>query len=227
MFHLVSAWIADQVDPSAIVRHDIPTYRLRFRMFSLDREMALPAWFSSLLMSANGGLLLVLAYTRRAKRQGNVLAWTTMALVFLALSIDESVAIHEVLPDRVREWLGPYATGLLYYAWYLPVLAVMLVLVWFWVPAWWRLPRKTRWGFAGGIAVFLGGAVVVEAIMGHFMHANGLEDPPLQHAPWSIRLLIVAEELVELLGMTIVACTLLAHLAPQWRVAVVDGPEAT
>lgn len=74
LMHLISAWIADQVSPEAIVRHDIPTYRLRFRFFSLDREMTLPAWFSSLLMTVNGGLLLVLAWVRHRKHQGNVWA---------------------------------------------------------------------------------------------------------------------------------------------------------
>lgn len=149
-----------------------------------------------------------------------------MAMIFFFLSVDESAAIHEVLPERVRQWLGPYATGLLYYAWYVPVLTVMFLLVWFWVPAWWRLPAATRWGLAGGVAVFVGGAVVVEAIMGMTMERHGLEDPPLQHAPWSIKLLIMAEELIEMLGMSIVACTLLAHLSPQLRLTVVGSPGA-
>ncbi|MEM9914053.1 MAG: hypothetical protein AAF911_03735 [Planctomycetota bacterium] len=222
LLHLVSTVIMDHVSIDQIVRTDIPTYRLRFRMFSLDREMALPAWFSSLLMTFNGVLLLVLAWVRHHKQQGNVWAWVTMALVFFFLSIDESVAIHETLPERVREWLGPYATGLLYYAWYVPLLAVMAVLVWFWVPAWWRLPAALRWGLAGGVAVFIGGAVVVEAFMGMIMHSYGMEDPPLQNAPWSIKLLIVAEELVELLGMSIVACSLLHHLAPQLKLTVIN-----
>ena len=225
VLHWVSTFLADRAPLDAIVRYDQPTFRLRFRAFNLDREMAIPAWFSSILMAANACLFFTLAWIRNQKRQGNALAWTSMAIVFLLLSIDESVAIHEVMSQRVRDWLGPYGTGLLYYAWFVPILAVMGVLIWFWVPAWLRLPPGTRWGLAGGVAVFLAGSVVIEAVMGRTMENYGLQDPPLQGASISIQLLIIAEEVTELIGVAIIAYVLVRHIVPQVAFTVIQTPD--
>lgn len=219
---MVTVWLANRAPIESVVRHDIPTFRLRYRMLHLDREMTVPAWFSVILFAVNAGLAGLVAWVRRQRREGDVGAWVVLALVFVSLSIDELVAIHEVLPDRVRAVLGDYAVGPLYYAWYLPVVAFFGAIGLWLIPAWLRLPARTRWGMMASLGIFLLGAVGFEATMGWVMEARGAEDPPLQGGPWGLVFLVMAEELTELVGLSVLTCVLFAYLRPQVRLQIGD-----
>lgn len=223
--HVLTQMLMNAASVDQIVRTDQPTYRMRYRLLNLDREMSLGMWFSTLLIAANGLLMGVIAWVRRRQGRADVWPWILLALVFLGLSLDEAVAIHENLGPRVRGVLGSHATGLLYYAWYVPALAVAGVVGVCLIPFWRRLPGPTRWGLAAALAVYVIGAAGFEALMGQAMQAAGREDPPLRNPDAWLVLLVVAEEALEMIGMAVLTCVLWAYLSPSLQLRIV-APQA-
>ena len=127
--------------------------------------------------------------------------------------------------SRTQTLLGEYATGMLYYAWYLPVLAVGILVLVGLLPFLLRLPRRTFWWLAFGVAVYLTGAVVFEAVMGMAVEPTGSDEPPLQHPGLGLVLVLILEESLELLGVTVLIYTMLDYLSSRVRLVLV--PPAT
>jgi len=225
--HLLTQWLMDRAAVEQIVRTDLPTYRLRFRLLNMDREMSLPAWVSSALLLFVGGLMGLAAWAQYVRgcgrRRRGVVGWAVLGLFFVALSLDESAAIHEVLVNRVQDILGTYATGLLFYAWYLPVLLAGAVLLLALMPFLLRLPRRTFWLLALGVGVYLLGAVGFEALMGMLVEPTGSDEPPLQHPGGGLVLVLLLEEGLELLGVSVLVYAMLDYLAPRLRLTVVPA----
>lgn len=218
--HLLTQWLMNRSAVEAIVRHDLPTYRLRYRLLNMDREMSLPAWFSSVLLCGVGLAMWVAAWVHRQHMTKGVLGWGVLGLFFIGLSLDESAAIHEVLVPRAQAILGEYATGLLFYAWYVPVLlacSILLAILW---PFLRSLPRRTFWLLALGVAVYVCGAVVFESLMGMAVEPSGVDEPPLQNPPLHMVFLLVMEEALEMVGITLLLYAMLDYLAPRLRVQV-------
>lgn len=218
--HLVTQWLMNRSPVESIVRNDLPTYRLRYRLLNLDREMSLPAWFSSTLLCGVGLTMWVAAWVHRRCAERGAWSWGLLGLFFVLLSLDESSAIHEVLVPRVQAMLGEHATGLLYYAWYLPVLLLCSVFLLVLLPFLLRLPRRTFWLLAMGVAVYLAGAVVFEALMGMAVEPSGVDEPPLQNPPMRMVFLLVMEEGLEMVGITLLLYAMLDYLSPRLRVQI-------
>ena len=218
--HLLTQWLMNRSPVEAIVRHDLPTYRLRYRLLNLDREMSLPAWFSSVLLCGVGLAMWVAAWVHRRLGERGVLGWAALGLFFVGLSLDESAAIHEVLVPRAQALLGENATGLLYYAWYVPVLLLCSVFLLVLLPFLLRLPRRTIWLLGLGVAVYLCGAVAFEALMGMAVEPSGVDEPPMQNPPLRMVFLLVMEEGLEMVGVTVLLFAMLDYLAPRLRVQV-------
>lgn len=75
----------------------------------------------------------VAAWVHQQRKAKGVLGWCVLGLFFVGLSLDESAAIHEVLVPRAQTLLVDNATGMLYYAWYVPVLllcSILLMILW-------------------------------------------------------------------------------------------------
>jgi hypothetical protein len=219
--HLLTQWMMNRAAVESIVRYDLPTYRLRFRLLNLDREMSLPAWFSSMLLAATAGLMLLAGWAQGLRREPGRAGWWVLGFFFLALSIDESAAIHEVLVNRAQAFLGAYATGLLFYAWYVPVLGLGLVLLLALVPFLRTLPRRTVRLLAAGVFLYLLGAVGFESLMGMAVEPSGTDEPPLQNPSAWLVALVVLEESFEMLGLVFLVGVMLDYLAPRVRLSVV------
>lgn len=224
LLHVVTVLLANRAPSESVVRYDIPIFRLRYRLLHLDREMTVPTWFAVILLASCAGMAWAVAAIRRRLRQGDVRSWIIFGMILATLSIDELVAIHEVLSSRVRVALGEWAVGPLFYGWYLPVLAVFGGVGLILIPAWRRLPGTTRWGIAGSLGVFLAGAVGVEAVTGWVVESRGMDDPPVQGGSWDLVALVMAEELIELIGLAALTCVLFAYLRPQLRIDLMPPP---
>ena len=226
VLHLLTQWMMNRSAFESIVRHDLPTYRLRYRLLNIDREMSLPAWFSSTLLCGVGLSMWLAAWVHRVRKDKGVLGWLVLGLFFVGLSLDESAAIHEVLVPRAQAMLGEHATGVLFYAWYVPVLvlcSILLIVLW---PFLRSLPRRTFWLLGLGVAVYLCGAVFFEALMGMAVEPSGVDEPPLQNPPLRMVALLVMEEGLEMVGITMLLFAMLDYLTPRLRLQVVSADVA-
>lgn len=182
------------------------------RQFGLDSEHSLPAWYESLTMAAASALLAVHAVLARGNDPRNRLAWGLLAILFIAMSMDESVAFHEVLIVPLREAFG--LTGMFYFSWVVVAVLVLLVLGAIFTPFMVRLPRATAMRFIIAGAMFVAGAFGLELVGGHYASIGGFDYLLYKVAA-------VCEESLEIAGMTLFVTSLLRHLrdtAPVLRV---------
>ncbi len=214
LLHVVNRWLMNAVPVEQIVRWDLPDYRARFRLFHLDRESAVPAWFSTLLIAANAGLLFLLARAHRVAGLPGARRWGLAALCCLGLSADEAVSFHENLGPRVSHLLGQSGGTIEYYGWVVPGVLAAVVVAAAMGTAVWRLPRFARWGFIVAAGVYVMSAAGMETAAGLLMGVDGGR-PSLQGPPVVYTVLLLVEECGEMLGMLILLWTLVRLMRPR------------
>lgn len=166
-------------------------------LFSLSWEANLPTWYSTALLLACAATL---AFIGRADVPGQTGYWRLLAAVFLYLSIDEAVGLHEQLNGLV-ELGGPF-----YFSWIIPAGAVVLVLGLAYLRFLGRLPADTRRRFVLAGALYLAGALLMEIPLGLWTEAHG--DADLGYA-----LIDFVEETLEMIGATLFLLALVRHAA--------------
>lgn len=170
------------------------------RLFDLDGEGNIPTWYSSITLL--GAAVLLLAITRLCPAD-QVRKWKMLSVVFLIASIDEVAQFHESTGMIVNRYVR--FGGVLYFAWLVVAIPIVLVLAYTFVPLLFRLSRGVgnRALFAG--CVFLAGAVGMEMISGVYADTYG-------YANLGFKLLANLEELLEMTGAAIWIYALLTHL---------------
>lgn len=183
-------------------------------MFDMDGEGNAPSWFSSalLFMAAAACAFAGQLSQRTEPRLGPY--WVALALVFLFLSADEAIRLHEKL-------MAPIAgRGAFFYGWVLvygPAVALFgLVMLRFLA----LLPRRTAVAFVFSGCVYLAGALGMEFVGGSIAyaklndtidHVSGkqldvLGGDPLYQASVAI------EELLEMTGMAFFVVSALRYI---------------
>lgn len=174
-------------------------------LLDVDGETTIPTWYSTLLLAIAGLLLAVIAHIRReADYRWH---WRLLALLFTVLSIDELTSIHERLMHPMRGAL--YKFGLyesyLYFAWVVPAALGIVVLAVLYIRFFFALPRRTLWLFVLAAAIFIGGALGLELLGGHFVYSDGITNR-------TFRMLQPIEELGEMVGLTVFIYALLEYI---------------
>ena len=177
-------------------------------LFNLSAEMNVPTWFSisNLLLVSVFTLPIALDYQRKGEPS---LGWWGLFFVFLLLSLNEGSDLHGALTRLVKD---PAAFGLhnALFSWVIPGAVIVLVLGAFYLRWVFRLPKRTRWLIIGAGTVYVGGALVLEAVGGLVVDETYLNP----------RYLVIStlEETFEMLGVALMIYALLDH-ARQRRLA--------
>jgi hypothetical protein len=177
------------------------------RLAWVDGEGNVPAWYSASLLLVSSGLLAVIALAQKHLRRGQVLHWVVLSLIFAFLSIDETVQLHELSIRPLQDMFG--ATGFLYYAWIVPAGVCVALLAVAYLRFMVRLPSRTRRLFLLAGAIYVGGAIGVEALSGQQASLHGEHN-------LTYHLIITAEELFEMTGIVIFIYALLDHISRQF-----------
>lgn len=205
------------------------------RLFNVDLEENVPAYFSALLLFTASVILFTISIleskgTFSASRfLGN--AWLLLAVGFLLLSVDELFSLHERLGEPIGALLGDANSGLLRFAWVLPGSVVVLFLaIVFKDFVFSLMPRPRRLMIASAV-IYVGGAIGVEAVTGWHFEVFGKNN-------LGYNLLVTIEEGLEMVGVVVFIYSLLVFLeekyanvtfriassAPPERSAVVNPP---
>jgi hypothetical protein len=158
---------------------------------SLGSDVAVPSFYSAVAILVCCVLLGIIALGEFRRGGYRPMQWAGLSAIFLFLSIDEMVSIHERIPSvPVFEggvfyyaWVGPYAVGVVLFA-----LAYSRFFI--------GLPRQTAWLFVLSGSLFLTGALGFEIIGGFIAVENGTMNVPYVLAQ-SI------EEILEMLGIVV------------------------
>ncbi len=95
-------------------------------MFNLNSEENIPALFSTLLLLFSSILLALIAFAVKKSSAPHFYYWLGLSLIFLFLSMDESLSIHEGSTRPLRKALD--TSGPLFYAWVIPYSIALLAL---------------------------------------------------------------------------------------------------
>lgn len=159
--------------------------------FSLGAENNFPTYFSTLALFVCSALLAAIA-TGEARQGGyRPLYWYALSAIFLFLSMDEMMSIHERLSEPVTALIGE--TRLFHYAWVLPYgLFVIIVAVAF-SRFLLHLPRRTSILFILSGALYVSGALGFETMSGY--HYSGFGNQNVTYVA-----LQTMEEVLEISG---------------------------
>ncbi len=171
-------------------------------LFNFDSEYNIPTSYSSVALLFSSFLLSHIAFKCKILGMPYIL-WFVLSSIFLFLSIDEVLSIHERLAVPVRDTLG--TSGLLYFAWVIPYGVALLAFVMLYTKFLFNLPRKTMVLFLISGTLFVSGAIGFELLGGLEADLNG--NDTLFYS-----IITTCEELLEMLGIALFIYTLLTYL---------------
>lgn len=135
-------------------------------VFDVGGEGNVAAWWNATLLLGVAALALLAMALTGSRTRTSRWSWLAVAVAVGFLSLDETVSVHERLGGPVGDWARTNAVSLPTYAWVLPGAVLALVGVVLFV-RWARsLPPDLRYGLIGALALYLTGALVIEAVNG-------------------------------------------------------------
>jgi hypothetical protein len=181
------------------------------RVFDVDEEQSVPTWFSTIQLFIAALLVAAIGWISRVERRRHAGYWLALAVLFLALSMDEAAGFHEagaMAMDRIG-LAGPWVI--------LGALFVSIVAVVF-VPFVRALPARFAVLFCLAGCLTLSGALIVETIELQGLHESLALDE---------RLLPATEEVLERLGISVFIFALLLYIKEYLGVRGVGLSRAT
>lgn len=175
------------------------------RLFNFDKERNVPTYYSTILLFTCCPLLYLHGVLSDVEQKTRA-SWMTLALIFLFLSMDESIGIHERISKLIGENL--VVSGYLYFAWVIPygILVVAFLLYFFNFLK--KLPTQTFYLFIGSGLLYVSGAIGME-----MLGANEASTNSLKTIEYAIYMTI--EESLEISGISLFIFALVRHLEIQ------------
>ena len=179
-------------------------------LFDLDGEQNIPTFWSVLLLLVSSLLLAVVAALHRRQQLPYAAHWTVLSVGFLLMAYDEAFRVHETLIIPVGNLLGSSNLGLFYYAWVVPGTVLVILLGLFFLQFIRHLEARTRLRFLVAGSLYIGGAIVVEAIGGSYAERAGMNN-------LTYNVITTVEESLEMVGLTVFIWALLRYCADTYR----------
>lgn len=176
------------------------------KLFNFNKEQNIPTLYSSLSLMIASVLLAFIASKHKILNQSYV-PWLGLAFIFLFLSIDEILELHENLTTPVRNSFN--TSGLLYYAWVIPYGISVLIFTISYLNFLKQLPQKIMILFLISGGMFVTGAIGFELFGGRHDQLYGIDN-------LGYSLLYTGEELFEKLGIAVFIYTLLLYITSQF-----------
>jgi hypothetical protein len=177
------------------------------RLVWVDGEANIPAWYSAGLLLLCAFLLGTITLAQHFRPDGRLAGWLFLTVIFVFLSLDEIAQFHELSIAPLRQHFE--LTGYLHYAWILPAALCVILFGLGYVRFLARLPARTRQLFLLAGAVYVAGALGVEAVSGQQAFLHG-EQNLAYHA------ITTVEELLEMAGITLFLYALLDYIGREF-----------
>ena len=142
--------------------------------FSLGLEQNFPTYFSTVVLLACSALLGFLGISELSETGRLSRYWFGLGFIFLFLSMDEMMMMHERLTDPVRALIGE--SHVPHFEWVLPYGLFVLLFCIAYARFLFRLPLRTALFFVIAGSVYVGGAIGVETMSGLIAQERGTSD---------------------------------------------------
>ena len=150
-----------------VIVDELPRLTKFLLKFDVAGEQTVGAWLSSILLMLCAMVLLYIGHMRRQRGEVYAWHWLWLSAIFVGLSMDEAVGLHEMTIKPLREMFG--ASGFLLYAWVIPAIGFVALVGFAYLGFLRRLepPFRSLFVLAGGL--FVGGAVGFEMMEGELV----------------------------------------------------------
>lgn len=176
-------------------------------LLDVDSEGSLYTWYSTLLLSIAAYLALLLSLYRAKDRSDHHRYWRAIGVIFLFLSADELLSLHEKLSGLLSS--GIETSGAFTFAWVLVALPLVALLAVIFAKFILNLPRRIGIAVVLSGVMFVSGAVGMEMITGIYISGyTGAQD--VMATP-TYRVLTNIEEGLEAFGVIVFIYALLAQ----------------
>jgi hypothetical protein len=212
---LVTISLIGEYITSTLLDYDTHEYLIdAIDLFSVNTEQAIPTWFSVFLLFSAAILLTLLAISKHRQQAPFARHWIVLAIIFFYLALDEGAAIHEIFSSPLE--LAFNTTGYLYFAWLIVGVPLVILFGVFYLRFLLHLPARTRTLFILAGSLYVGGAVIIEAIS-----ANHLSE--VVEYTFSYLAIATLEEFCEMLGIVVFIYALLRELVSQQLTVVLTA----
>ena len=174
--------------------------------FNFDRESNFPSLYSALTLGFCSYLLHIIATVKKCRQAKFVAYWKALSFIFLYMAVDEACTIHELLIPILRGTIN--ARGVLYFAWVVPALFLLIIFLLIFRQFIQNLPAKTRTMFILAGSIYVGGAIGMEMVGGYIADTFGFDT-------FAYGMAARIEELLEMFGILIFINQLLIYLQSQ------------
>lgn len=127
------------------------------RLFHFDSEGNFPTYFSSLLFFISAILLLLIS---KIEYNGNSKYWLILSIVFLFLSAEDYIQLHEKFTIIVFHKF--HTSGAFRFIWIYPAALIIILSFLYFRKFFFGLPRKTRINFIIAAGLFFTGTFILE-----------------------------------------------------------------
>jgi hypothetical protein len=177
-------------------------------MFNLNSEENIPAFFSTLLLLFSSILLAIIAYAVKKSGTAYFYHWLGLSLIFLFLSMDESLSFHESMTVPLRKGLN--TSGLLFYAWVIPYAIALFILILIYLKFFISLPAKTRNYLIIAAVLYIVGVIGIELLGGRIDEQIGRHNPT--YVVYS-----TIEEVLEMGGLVVFIYALMSYISTEFE----------
>jgi len=171
-------------------------------MFDVDKESNIPTYLQGIFMLFCSLLLFTIAKFKSVSGERYIKHWYFLAAIFIYLSIDELVSIHELLILPLR--IATDAKGIFYFSWLIAFIPIVIIIGASYIHFLLHLNNKTRNLFIISAAFFLGGAIGMEMVGGAYLSSLGSKN-------YLYAVITLIEESLETIGITIFIFSLLDY----------------
>jgi hypothetical protein len=175
-------------------------------LLNLSYETNIPTWYSSVLLLACATVLAAIARLTNARRARHARHWAVMAAIFLYMSIDEAVQIHEMINPALTDTY--HLSGVLTFSWVIPFGILVALFVLAYIGFLRHLSRRFRVWFVVAGALYVGGALGTELPISWWYDRHGGDNLVYGLAN-------LAQESLEILGATVFLAALLAYIGAE------------
>lgn len=186
----------------AYVELDFPGSTQLYVIFDMHGEVTVPTWYSSSVLLLCAFALAGVSMLAFRDRDHFRFHWAGLALIFLGLSVEESVDLHGAVSRQIQTAFE--TSGALAYPWVVPAAVLTLVVGVLYIRFLRSLDRRTRRLFIIAGALYVGGALGLEVVQAAYDSSVGDDVVYL--------IMVTVEETMEIAGAIVLLYATLTYL---------------
>lgn len=171
-------------------------------LFNMDLEHNIPTLFSTFILFLASILLFLVALAKQQQNDRFTNHWRALSIIFLYLSLDESLSIHETINKNLGENLQSWQSS----PWDILNSVLVCVFVLAYINFFLRLPVKIQRLFFIAGSLFVLGGLGIELVGVSYL-------PNIYHQPvFAAEIITTVEELLEMIGITVFIYAILSYM---------------